>query len=180
MAEQISRRAQVVTDSKFEGAVPIRTKRGDVAYVSEEDADLAQLCWYLNANGYFMRYVAGGGRANAKQTTLHETVLSRMSSRPAGCLGDHRNRDKADNRRENLRWATTLQSACNAVRKPGNTGFKGVHQLKRCPSRYEARVGGKYLGLFDSAEAAARAYDAAARQRHGEYAQLNFEEASGG
>ena len=156
------------------------TRRGDIACVDTVDADLAQHRWYLNTNGYFMRYV-GGGRAAQKQTTLHRQILERVSSPPSAAhYVDHINGEKWDNRRSNLRWCTPRQSSANQTRKPGNAGFKGVYRLKKYPHRYTAHLCQQYLGIFGSAEEAARAYDAAARQRHGEFARLNFQEALDG
>jgi hypothetical protein len=92
-------------------------------------------------------------------------------------LVDHRNGDGLDNQRANLRPATHDQNMGNKRRYSNNTsGFKGVirHQ-NRC---WRARIGidGKKvsLGLYATAEEAARAYDAAAVEAFGEFAHLNF------
>lgn len=55
------------------------------------------------------------------------------------------------------------------------SGFKGVSFEPRT-SRYYAQVGSpsRYIGTFDTAEEAARAHDAAARQLHGAAARVNF------
>lgn len=48
-----------------------------------------------------------------------------------------------------------------------------------CPDcgKYQATCGGIYLGLYDTPEAAAMAYDAAAVERFGEFARPNFRSA---
>jgi hypothetical protein len=66
-----------------------------------------------------------------------------------------------------------------AVEKPwrGSTGYWGVSR-KKGRTKYQAivKVGGKthFIGCFQTAEEAARAYDAAASQLLGNRARLNF------
>lgn len=96
---------------------------------------------------------------------------------PAGMVVIHTNGDWLDLRRKNLRVVTLAVAAGTRRRKhPNRTGYKGV--LEKRPGRFIAhiRVGYqlRHLGTFDSAEAAARAYDEAAAREHGELASLNF------
>lgn len=91
---------------------------------------------------------------------------------------DHENRNRGDDRIDNLRIATRTQNARNRkCRRENATALKGV-SLHKQSQRWRARikVGEKNwsLGLFASPEAAARAYDAAATQHFGEFAHLNF------
>ncbi len=45
---------------------------------------------------------------------------------------DHKNRDGLDNRRENLRFATAQQNACNLTKRQGTTSkYKGVYWYNR-------------------------------------------------
>jgi hypothetical protein len=88
---------------------------------------------------------------------------------------DHANGDSLDNRSQNLRIATKAQNAMNS-KAIGSCGFKGVS--KTASGKYSAKITAnwrsEYMGLFESAEDAARAYDAAARRLHGQFARLNF------
>lgn len=91
---------------------------------------------------------------------------------------DHINKNKHDNQRRNLRVATQQQNNCNVNRRKDNTsGYKGVYFNKPI-QKYVAliKVNGKrkHLGCFVEAVNAAKAYDEAAKQFHGEFAATNF------
>jgi hypothetical protein len=90
---------------------------------------------------------------------------------------DHANGDGLDNRRENLRPAgQDLNSANMRPAIPGQSSrFKGVRRHSEGKWEARIRVGHPiYLGLFSDEEAAARAYDTAARAAWGEFARPNF------
>jgi hypothetical protein len=85
---------------------------------------------------------------------------------------DHRDRDKLHNQPDNLRPATRSQQMGNSKRPTTNTsGFRGVERSGR-KWRARIRVGGRLIGLgtFDTPEQAAAAYNAAAVEAWGEYA----------
>lgn len=91
---------------------------------------------------------------------------------------DHENGDKLDNRRSNLRLCTRAQNSHNTGLTRANTsGFKGVSFCKQT-GRWVAQIQaqGRYIkiGRFDTPNAAACAYDTAARKYQGEFARLNF------
>ncbi|MBT2232198.1 HNH endonuclease [Nonomuraea sp. NEAU-A123] len=99
---------------------------------------------------------------------------------PEGIQVDHINRNPLDNRRENLRPATRTQNARNRWGW-GQTGYKGVRARgPRGAGPYEAAIYVDkkriYLGRLKTAEEAARLYDAAAKERFGEFAALNFDD----
>jgi hypothetical protein len=86
---------------------------------------------------------------------------------------DHINRVKWDNRPENLRLATVAENTNNCkIRKNNTSGFKGVSFNKRI-GRWVASIrhsGARhFLGVFDSAELAAEAYNAVADVEHGAF-----------
>jgi hypothetical protein len=94
-----------------------------------------------------------------------------------GEIIDHKNRDTLDNRRCNLRVSTVGQNRSNSkLPENSSTGFKGVHKVNGC-IRWHARIraSGKLIviGLFDSPEDAAAAYDEMATKLFGEFACTN-------
>lgn len=91
---------------------------------------------------------------------------------------DHINGDFRDNRVENLRACTQAQNCANRTSRRGSSSqFLGVSRLgnkgKWIAQIKPAGKPGMYLGVFSSEEDAARAYNAAAMEVHGEFARLN-------
>lgn len=90
---------------------------------------------------------------------------------------DHRDQNKLNNRWENLRPAAGSKNQHNVgLRSNNSTGFKGVSYHKGS-GKFQAKIGHKgkriFIGRFDTAEAAALAYNEKAFEIHGEFACLN-------
>lgn len=96
---------------------------------------------------------------------------------------DHISRDLRDNSVHNLRWCTREEN--NRNRGPfanSNCQYKGVcwnKNLEKWTAQISMDKQRKHLGVFASAEDAARAYDAAARDLFGDFALLNFRDEHG-
>lgn len=95
-----------------------------------------------------------------------------------GAYYDHKNLNKSDNRRENMRKCTPRQNNINmAPNKRNKIGLKGVSKTDEKYSAF-CRIKRKsvYLGRWETPEEAAHAYDIAVYQEHGEFAYLNYPE----
>lgn len=87
-------------------------------------------------------------------------------------LLDHINGDRGDNRIANLREATASQNHVNAVFR-NSTGFKGVTKKYRKWHAYiHINRKRKYLGAFDSAEAAHEVHVRAHVAMYGEFSRI--------
>lgn len=104
---------------------------------------------------------------------MHHHILPQRE----GFVVDHINRNRLDNRRENLRYASAEESMRNRGRFRNNTsGYKGVHWNKASQNWLASiRAGGKqlHLGCFLTPLDAAIAYNNAAVKLHEEFASLN-------
>lgn len=152
-----------------DGARWIQLAGGHFALVDEADFE------WVNAHAWSLVGGYARGVIDGRHMSMHVLIFGSP-------FVDHGNGDRLDNRRDNLRAATLAQNAYNRARPSTNTsGYKGAHFRKRAayqqrPWEAHIKVDGRmrYLGNFPSAEEAARAYDAAARQHFGAFARLNF------
>lgn len=142
----------------------IPLKNGGVALVDDEDYPvLSRWKWVRDNSGY-----AGSGALGR----MHRVVMGAHKR----FVIDHINGNKLDNRKENLRFCTRAQNSLNIGPRNGRK-YKNVSQT---PSgRWRATVfhfrekKTKHIGTFDTEIEAAKAYNAAAIEYHGEYAYLN-------
>lgn len=137
-------------------------------------ADLSLLLnhkWHRDGKGYLRRSVTAAPCVR-EFVYLHRLILQAGE----GQVVDHISRDKLDNRRCNLRIATVRANTINAA-KPNKLGFRGVYRSGEAFGAKIRLVVGEapvYLGRFRTLEAAARAYDDAARMHHGAFAVTNY------
>jgi hypothetical protein len=173
-AREINRRARWAQGQREEEGsgrqmtVEIPLTKGYVALVDDADRVLAVGRWQAIERP----------RTTYAVHTLKRGAVSLHTFLTGYALTDHINLDGLDNRRANLRPATHAENLRNRGRQTNNSsGFKGVTWNKRS-RKWQAQIGvdrGKrYLGNFVDPEDAARAYDLAARDLHGEFARLNF------
>jgi hypothetical protein len=100
------------------------------------------------------------------------------STLPPDSFVDHINGDGFDNRRCNLRLATSTQNNYNRrITSRRTSKYKGV-DYRPSKKAYRARITVNkqkiFLGYFPDETSAAKAYDLAAKKYHKEFAVLNF------
>lgn len=152
--------------------------RGLSAKVDDDDyARLAAVHWYpvSHRGRWYARNETGtGARGHTRRTYryMHKEIIDI----PPGKIIDHKNGDSLDNRKENLRACTRLQNMANQKLSKRNTsGYKGVRKEWNRWTATIYKQGIRYkIGAFETAEEAARAYDAKAKELSGEFAFLNF------
>jgi hypothetical protein len=154
--------------------------QGYVALVDDEDYEdvMAAGPWHVTSRRgtrYATKRIKGpyldGRRGAGISLLMHRLILGPNPDQDI----DHANGDGLDNRRENLRVASTSQNMANQRKTRGVSRFKGVTFLPqrwRAAIQYQGRK--KNLGNFATEEEAARAYDRAAREIFGEFARLNY------
>lgn len=134
------------------------------------DAGFFQTLSTLRWRAYFDKK----GHVSVRTTTRPVILMHRWLLRaPKGVLIDHINAAGGmlpdgrtiDNRRANLRYATSGQNRLNSVANQNNkSGYKNVYWDKQ-RRKYRAQINPAfYLGMFKTAEEAARAVDQAALQ----------------
>lgn len=161
------------------------TRQGHSTRVSDIDYTyLIAFTWTRHKKGYFY-----GRSQEVRNKKLHRVVASRMGLDLTKFI-DHRDRDKSNNCRSNLRPATNGMNRANSKRNDNNkSGFKGVHRRKSRPIPVgrkvrsdrlseiwiaQINVNGKkiHLGQFVTPSEAHRAYAKAAKHHFGEYANV--------
>jgi hypothetical protein len=118
-------------------------------------------------DGYWMIRIDGALYRSARLAVLWMTGRWPMTR-----TVDHRDLDKSNDRWSNLRAATFTQNNSNN-RGWGEVPFKGVH-LNKKRGKFVASITvnkrPRFLGHFDTPEAAHARYCAAAREQFGEFA----------
>lgn len=160
------------------GLIPLGGKKGHGLYAVVDLADIplvAPFYWHLNDRRrarciYAQTNIKRAGRMTTIQ--MHKLIF------PEAQEIDHHDGNGLNNRRSNLRVSSSRANKQNRFVQRNNTsGYRGVN---RFGEKWMARVGkGRrgvraYLGLFETAQDAAHAYDDEARRRFREFARLNF------
>ncbi len=157
----------------------IKLTQGQYAFVDFNDfCNLIGFKWYARQAGrtyYAERFEYVGGVLY--RIRMHRVIMNAKK----GDIIDHQNRNGLDNRKANLRLATSAQNKLNNNRgfDSPTSKYKGVfYDKRRKKFRACLSVNGKkkHLGYFDNEIDAAKAYDNAAKLYRKDFAVLNFPE----
>lgn len=147
--------------------------KGLIATVDLVDADLARFNWsaHETEGGWY-----AARRTKGKRVYLHRVVAERAGLDIDGKEVDHRNTDRLDCTRKNLRPATHGQNSKNLKRSANNrSGIKGVswHSgARKWAASIKSDGSDHYLGLFVSKKDAAEAYARASERLHGAFGRI--------
>lgn len=157
----------------------IQLSKGFVTVVDDEDYEyLSQWKWKAIDKGnhvYAARTKRCGPRKEGKSKTIY---LHRSLIECDSLIVDHINLNSLDNRKQNLRVSNKSQNISNQKKRKSKTSskYKGVGWNKQ-RNKWKATICKNYkiyhLGFFSKELEAARAYNRAAVELHGEFACLN-------
>lgn len=146
------------------GLIPLRPGISAIVDI-EEYWRVSKHNWHWNP---VTRYAYASIRG--KKVTLHRFI--------SGLVGvDHKNRNRLDHRKGNLRPATFSQNSWNIGKYRGSSKYKGVSwdtNRRQWIAHIAANRKKHFLGRFDSEDMAALAYNRAATKMHGFFAVLNL------
>jgi len=155
-----------------------------VAIVDDVDEDLVNSKWRFQNKGADHAIYAVRHNGDVSSELMHRVVFRRMVGRDLGRheFIDHINMNGLDNRRANLRLASSAQNHQNTNKRKRfnkrhpSSKYKGVCWDKS-REKWQAHIvidkKSIFLGRFESEVDAAKAYNKHAKNRFGEFARLN-------
>lgn len=155
-------------------AIPLHGRNGKFYGYAEIDLDdlelISKISWTLDKRGY----AVGTPEGHGNNITMHRLLIH--GTEKGGGSTDHRDGNKMNNRRKNLRRCNQTENARNTRLAKNNTsGSKGVRQTPE--GNWNARITVNrrsiHIGNYSTREEAAAAYDAASLMHHLEFASPN-------
>ena len=142
----------------------IKLSNNKQALINKQDYNkVKDFSWHQDSKGYVGASIRSGKKV--KKIFLHKLILQPKK----GFIIDHKNRNKLDNTRDNLRHCTHTQNQWNSV-------WNRLKGIRKIGNKWRAEVwkdgANKHLGYFDSEEKASLAYNKAIEYR-GKFAKYN-------
>lgn len=149
----------------------IALTKGKFALVDDADYDRVRRYRWCLFGDYAYR------KEGTENVAMHRFILGLPNRVRDGVYVDHRDGNKLNNQRSNLRLATKAQNSMNRPAQSNNkSGFRGVC-LASWGGKWKASIYHErrhlHIGYFYRIEEAAAAYDAKAIELFGEYARTN-------
>lgn len=158
--------------------IKIPLTQGKFALIDGEDYCLvSQYKWFAHVSGRTW-YAETHPKRNSKVIKMHQLLMGIIP----GIEIDHKDGNGLNNQRYNLRRCTHAQNLCNKKKYKHHDGHKtaSIHKglswdkkLKKWYSRIQINSKRIYLGHFISEIEAAEAYNKAALEKFGEFANFN-------
>ena len=157
----------------------IKLTQGQVALVDDEDFEkVNQFKWHATKSNrcnslYALCFIS----TNKPRLRMHRLIMNVTDN---NVFVDHINRNGLDNRKSNLRLCSNAQNQINKTKHKNNTsGYKGVFYSKQ-HKKFRANIGYKgrkiFIGLFDTAIEAAKAYDNKSNELYGIFSCNNIKQ----
>lgn len=152
---------------------------GKYALVDDEDYEIVSLFrWRVDHIGYILTQIV---QSKSIEKNIYIYMHRLIANIPLHLFTDHKDLDKLNNQKYNLRQCNTQQNNCNVKIRKKRTAitsrFKGVYwDGSRKKWRAQIRINKilKNLGRYSCEEVAAKIYNDAAIKMHGEFACLNI------
>lgn len=140
---------------------------GEFALVDVSDSWVDKHLWHKTSHGYAATNI------NGRITYLHRLIMG-VAASPKELYIDHQNHNKLDNRRSNLRLANNSLNQANREKIRTKTGYRGVVRTRQGKfAVFFGKTGKRSFGIFDTAIEAANKYNELAKEKYGDFAQLN-------
>lgn len=155
----------------------IQLNKGLVVLVDDEDFDLLNQWKWFAFKGRNTYYAIRNNwhKGKNKCVYMHRQILGLQSGDKRHA--DHKDHNGLNNCRNNIRLCTNSENRYNMVHRSGGTsGYRGVDFIAKW-NKWRARVNKDKkvydLGLYESEQMAAVAYNQKAKELFGEFANLN-------
>lgn len=158
--------------------VIIKIKNKECIIDKEDFKKIINYTWYLDKDGYAIGCTRRDKNGKQKNFKMHRIILNCLTKEDI--IIDHINRNKLDNRKENLRICTQIQNSRNKEVNYNKESsiYKGIYKNKNKQyNSWIVRIGynGKQLtlGSYLSEIAAANCYNYYAKLFYKDFASLN-------